>query len=686
MSGNGKSEDISDIDIDEKDGEETIAGEASVKDDGKGEGEKDKKKNGEEESEESNNEDSNSADPSMIFSLKKPKNVFSGAASGIGNVVKGALGGVAIMVGAPVMGAVEGSKSGGFWGGCLGFGKGLGTGIVGGTAMAVGGAVSGVYQMGRGLYNTKDEISASVSGKDWDEETRKWVRSDLVKEAEILSVSEEDYIAILEDKAAEKKAEKKAIEQGKGKKTIDDGGESKAQPNKSGSKARTKKVKDTGLYDVLNVQTDATPQQIKKAYYLKARDSHPDKHPNDPLANERFQKVGQAYQVLSDPNLRIEYDMVGSEGSGVMDSANLDAGALYAMVFGSEKFESLIGELKLANLLRGAGKAATSKNLDSEDDMNSIMGEAAKLSKEKDLESWKQRKRIISCAVNLVERLNPYVDGTAGTTSSDSSSSGVITQDLEERFRKMVQEEASDLASTPFGAALVTVIGNVYQESARQELDTLGSVMVGMNKASRAMATKFGIAKESVAALYNANQLSNLAKKEEKAENDEKEKSAAAASSASSSSASVSASDTGSSGSIHIDSSSLPGAEGTSANGKSEGEKTKESSSSPSASASTSSAPSSTSKSKSAEKAKTELNKRAKSMSEHMVFLLWHFSNLDIENTLVKVCEKVLHDHSVVEITRKQRAKALKIMGDVYLSTGGDVKSGLDDFMSKMVG
>ena len=42
---------------------------------------------------------------------------------------------------------------------------------------------------------------------------------------------------------------------------------------------------------------DATPDQIKKQYYLRAREHHPDKNQDDPLAKERFQKLGEAYQV-----------------------------------------------------------------------------------------------------------------------------------------------------------------------------------------------------------------------------------------------------------------------------------------------------------------------------------------------------------------------------------------------------
>jgi molecular chaperone DnaJ len=64
-------------------------------------------------------------------------------------------------------------------------------------------------------------------------------------------------------------------------------------------------------YEVLGVRRDAAPEEIKSAFRKLAAQCHPDRHPGDPGAHERFKEINLAYQVLSDGGRRSMYDRFG---------------------------------------------------------------------------------------------------------------------------------------------------------------------------------------------------------------------------------------------------------------------------------------------------------------------------------------------------------------------------------------
>jgi curved DNA-binding protein CbpA len=129
-------------------------------------------------------------------------------------------------------------------------------------------------------------------------------------------------------------------------------------------------VVDTTYYDALGVKTDASELEIKKAYRKLAIITHPgifclhlaldqslhcsvliltipaDKNPGDDTAHEKFQAIGEAYQVLSNTDLRKQYDKFGKDHAQPTEGF-ADPAEFFGTIFGGEAFVDLIGEISL---------------------------------------------------------------------------------------------------------------------------------------------------------------------------------------------------------------------------------------------------------------------------------------------------------------------------------------------------
>ncbi|XP_077426935.1 dnaJ homolog subfamily A member 3, mitochondrial-like [Vanacampus margaritifer] len=98
------------------------------------------------------------------------------------------------------------------------------------------------------------------------------------------------------------------------------------------------------LYGVLGVARTASQKDIKKSYYQLAKKYHPDTNPDDPEAKEKFAKLAEAYEVLSDEVKRKQYDTYGSAGFDAnragqqqyyrAGSANVNPEELFRKIFG----------------------------------------------------------------------------------------------------------------------------------------------------------------------------------------------------------------------------------------------------------------------------------------------------------------------------------------------------------------
>ena len=191
---------------------------------------------------------------------------------------------------------------------------------------------------------------------------------------------------------------------------------------------RTGEIKDTSLYDVLGVKPDATDSAIKKAYYLQAKRCHPDRHPDDPQATEKFQKLGEAYQVLSNDQTRALYDANGREGLEENNFESMEASQLFDMLFGSDQFEFLVGELQLASLASNVDEDGNAPN---DDFLKKI-----------------QRTRVRKLVDELVRILRPWTDG-------DKSA-----------FVQWAETKAKCMVESNSGPAMLYTIGQIYVRKA----------------------------------------------------------------------------------------------------------------------------------------------------------------------------------------------------------------------------
>jgi DnaJ-class molecular chaperone len=95
-------------------------------------------------------------------------------------------------------------------------------------------------------------------------------------------------------------------------------------------------------YEVLGVNRNASPEEIKRAYRKVALKHHPDKNPGDKTAEEKFKEASNAYDVLSDPEKRKIYDIRGHAGvhnAGFQGYTNFeDIFTNFGDIFGREVF------------------------------------------------------------------------------------------------------------------------------------------------------------------------------------------------------------------------------------------------------------------------------------------------------------------------------------------------------------
>src|SRR6266516_477980 len=101
-------------------------------------------------------------------------------------------------------------------------------------------------------------------------------------------------------------------------------------------------AKKRDYYEVLGLGRNASEEEIKRAYRKLAVKFHPDKNPDDPHAEEKFKELGEAYDVLMDPDKRAAYDRFGhaafAQGGAGFGGGFHDPFDIFREVFGQGGF------------------------------------------------------------------------------------------------------------------------------------------------------------------------------------------------------------------------------------------------------------------------------------------------------------------------------------------------------------
>ena len=369
-----------------------------------------------------------------LFSTRRPKDGWAGLSSGLKSVGKGTIAGVASLVAQPIAGAQEN--------GVKGFFGGLATGVASAVALPVTGVCVGAYQMTRGVANSVEAVNASKQGMVWDNEKREWVQYFLEKDKEEVETREAE---------------------------LKSGGKTASGGDSAAADINERKVKDREYYDLMGVSTNATAGEIKKAYYKEARKCHPDKCQDDPEAAAKFQALGHAYQILSNEQTRASYDKNGKPETNSADAnlANeIDPLVFFAVMFGSHLVEPYIGELWIATTADTLMKDAMEQQqgLDME---NMTEEDAAKFLASKSASGeemmLKQRKREVKCALNLREKIVPFMEAKE--------------EDDIMVFKASIAQEAAKIASTSFGATFLVAIGFTLEVEAEEYIGVQTSAL-----------------------------------------------------------------------------------------------------------------------------------------------------------------------------------------------------------------
>ena len=322
------------------------------------------------------------------FKIRGPRDIIQALKAGATSLALGFGSGIALLLVPPFALSSKGVP---------GVILGIVLGCIGAAGTFISGMIACFLFLLSGLIKTPGAIYSSwFEGKSWDSKSYEWVHYSLDEESEELSKEES---------------------------------------------SRTN-VQDSTFYDILGLKPGATSKAIKKAYYAKAKDVHPDKNPGNEDAAAQFVQLHKAYQTLIEPKLREDYDRWGAKSSTFnegLDDFNVDV--FFEILFGSQNVEPYVGQLNVASFVSRCIKFGRSMN----EEANTV--DIAKFLSESNIHN---RKRSVQIAHHIRDRVKLFVDGTHSLSE----------------FKESCDEEANGIAGTEFGDKFLLHIGGTLLQEA----------------------------------------------------------------------------------------------------------------------------------------------------------------------------------------------------------------------------
>ncbi|KAI8371442.1 X-domain of DnaJ-containing-domain-containing protein [Radiomyces spectabilis] len=218
------------------------------------------------------------------------------------------------------------------------------------------------------------------------------------------------------------------------------------------------------------IGTDENP--IDKSYYELLDTYHPDKNQSEG-AEEKFKEISEAYQVLSDPQLRAHYNKYGKDKDLAPDGGFSDPREFFQQMFGGDAFRSIIGDLAMGELF---SESMEQDMQETGQDVTAGKPEKSKpgMTKEqREKLQQAQKERVKKLAENLIHKLSLYTDSSEGDEAAAAA------------FQEQIKIEAEKLKSESYGIELLHTIGYVYSSKAKHHLGMKGGELPSIFQALR---------------------------------------------------------------------------------------------------------------------------------------------------------------------------------------------------------